>query len=707
MEPPSDNAQYLRELHRDLARKYRLHGTQIEASWRSLGQKKRTEAIKAGAAEGVVLKTPKDQSLGNVSAIMPEWNLRDLTKPDSDFAIDLLRHYATKPLEEQYATGVYGGPGDAEIIKTSMRENGLRYSKQLPYSVTLFMPGDQYGYSFTVNDPAMYNQVMSNFQPLVDSGHCVPQTTGELILSRQLYLMQALNVFVQDVLWAGKTVENNPKGGSKKSEKAAREALSALSLDQKPEKLSLEDLAARAFDQKCAFEDYLHLCRTEPAFLAHVVNIWFFSQPELIPDEKGRVLPVITDKYISPVVYESIHNAVVQAAIWTFIYDLVQMLVKGPKDRAYRATILQELSNICDYEYRRGQKLFKRYVQLYTGSGCFKRISNLYDDGQARVRIKSKPDSLAPMDSPVNLMLRLCQPETDFSRAVDLIKKLGQSRSGELEGEENLLESFGDLAVTVNFIQSLARSVQLPSLNRKQGQHYVSAFKGLTAELDSLKKDVDLSDFVIPLDIIEEPGKADGALRSLDQYIVDKTGAGIGVLYQDLHESCLDVLHKQAQQQQETTAQKQLETPLPEPPSPKAQFEQRKEKAKTRPPHSTVFSIIPETKPPAQETNTVPSQTYNVKQSTFDVFSTLFSSSESRGSVKWTAFEAAMADMGFSVLPSFGSVFTFVSPDGAAVRKSITFHRPHHSRIEGFRLLGFAKRLTRRFGWTEESFKLA
>lgn len=604
-------------------------------------------------------------------------------------------------------TGVYDGPGEAEIIKTSMRETGLRYFKQLPYSLTFFIPGDEYEKSFRATDPAMYRQVISDFQLFVDSRHCVPQTTGELILSRQLYLLQALDVFAQDVIWAGKTVEDKPKGSSKKSEKAAHEALSALSLDQKPEKLSLEDLAARAFDQKCAFEDHLHLCRTEPAFLAHVVNIRFFSQPELIPDEKGRVLPVITDKYISPVVYESIHNAVAQAAIWTFIYDLLQMLVKGPKDRAYRATILQELSNICDYEYRRAQRLFKRYVQLYTESRCFKRISNLYDDGQARVRIKSKPDSLGPMDSPVNLMLRLCQPETDFSRAVDLIKKLGQSLSGELEDEENLVESFGDLAVTVNFIQSLARSVQLPSLNRKQGQHYISAFRDLTTELDSLKKDVDLSDFVIPLDIIEESGKADGALRALDQYIIDKTGAGIGVLYQDLHENNLSTLHNQAQQQQETTAQKQLETPLPEPPSPKARFEQRKEKAKTRPPHSTVFSIIPETQPPAQEVDTVPSQTFTVKQSTFDVFSTLFSSSESRGSVKWTAFEAAMADMGFSVLPSFGSVFTFVSPDNAAVRKSITFHRPHHSRIEGFRLLGFAKRLTRRFGWTEESFKMA
>lgn len=171
MEPPADHVEYIRELHQDLARKYRLHGKQIEASWRSLGQKKRTEAIKAGALDGVVLKSPKDESMGNVNAIIPEWNLPDLTKPDSDFAIDLLKHYATKELDELYVTKVYGGPGDAEIIMTSMRETGLRYYKQLPYSLTFFIGGEQYGKSFRVTDPAMYNQVVSDFKAAVsDAG---------------------------------------------------------------------------------------------------------------------------------------------------------------------------------------------------------------------------------------------------------------------------------------------------------------------------------------------------------------------------------------------------------------------------------------------------------------------------------------------------------------------------------------------------------
>lgn len=86
-----------------------------------------------------------------------------------------------------------------------------------------------------------------------------------------------MNIVIQDILEAGSTVET--KGRSKKSEKAAREAMSKLIIDQKPEKLSLEDLAALSLDQKSALEDYVLLCRTEPEFLAHAVNAWFLSRP--------------------------------------------------------------------------------------------------------------------------------------------------------------------------------------------------------------------------------------------------------------------------------------------------------------------------------------------------------------------------------------------------------------------------------------------
>lgn len=99
-------------------------------------------------------------------------------------------------------------------------------------------------------------------------------------------------------------------------------------------------MAARAWDQKTALEDYLYLCRTEPEFLVHVVNIWFFSHLELVPDDRGRMLPLTTDKYIFICVVEAVYNVVAGAANLGFIYHLLQSLMERPTDRAYKILLL-------------------------------------------------------------------------------------------------------------------------------------------------------------------------------------------------------------------------------------------------------------------------------------------------------------------------------------------------------------------------------
>ncbi len=65
-----------------------------------------------------------------------------------------------------------------------------------------------------------------------------------------------------------------------------------------------------------------------------------------------------------------------------------------------------------------------------------------------------------------------------------------------------------------------------------------------------------------------------------------------------------------------------------------------------------------------------------------------------------------MADLKFSVIPKFGSVFTFLPPEDMQVQKSLTVHRPHKSRIEGHVLLIFASRLKKVYGWGEKSFEV-
>lgn len=148
----------LKELHRDLARKYQVHGTRIEQIWRSFSKNQREKALKAGAAEGQVLKDAKDRAMCNVYKIMPEWNLRDITEPGSDYLLDLLKHRATKSLCEQYREGVNGDQGDAAFISNSMRVNNLRHVDSFKYCFTLFIDEDQYGQSFRVSDPSRYRE---------------------------------------------------------------------------------------------------------------------------------------------------------------------------------------------------------------------------------------------------------------------------------------------------------------------------------------------------------------------------------------------------------------------------------------------------------------------------------------------------------------------------------------------------------------------
>lgn len=99
MDVPS-NADVLKELHGDLARKHKMHRAAIENIWRSFDRNQRVRCMKAGAADGIVLQHSLDRSMGNVYKIMPEFNLRDITEPGSNSLLDLLKHRATKTLFE-------------------------------------------------------------------------------------------------------------------------------------------------------------------------------------------------------------------------------------------------------------------------------------------------------------------------------------------------------------------------------------------------------------------------------------------------------------------------------------------------------------------------------------------------------------------------------------------------------------------------------
>ena len=65
-----------------------------------------------------------------------------------------------------------------------------------------------------------------------------------------------------------------------------------------------------------------------------------------------------------------------------------------------------------------------------------------------------------------------------------------------------------------------------------------------------------------------------------------------------------------------------------------------------------------------------------------------------KSSVSWTSFEAAMADLRFSVTPKGVSVFTF-NPPASMNSRTFTLHGPHASEIEGYKLPVLVRRRQR------------
>jgi hypothetical protein len=700
----------VRELHRDLARKFLLHGAKVQRIWRSLNADQRKKIMRSGSHKGEVLEHAEDTRLENVYKFIPEWNIRDIT-PSPYFFLDLLKFRATTSLQDQYTTGMKDRLGDHAHIVDMMKRESLKHVDAAKFKdcYTLFLTEDGYGESVEIMAEKR-DEILANMKKAIDAQLIVPQATGELVLMRQINLLQLLNIIVEDILNTSSTRTQTQQPTKSVSDAAA--ALAKLSVHSPPKSLNLSDIIELSMDRKAALEDYIQLISLEPTVLAHEVNLCFFTRPELIPDEKGRTLPVHTDKYISGAVFDAVHGAVKTATMWNYITRLV-LLLKDTTDNQFRAIVLKELSNTLHLEYLRAQTRFKQSVAVgMGGTKWFKRMSTVQKGQAPRVSLKRNPEILITQDPQLHYILRLCQDETNWSGATQWLQKLeGLHRAHPLEQDklsEHEFETLGDLAIIITFIQSLSSIEQMPVANHKKSQPFVGGYAALGNEVTQLKEGLDLGNFVIPIDNLLEPGMAEGALTTLDRYINEKTGTKLGFLYQDLVEDCVTNLHQQQEKQKAKTGAAKAEYITPTAPeTPESQVQQRREKEKTRPASSLVYEITPNTDPePSEiEQSAGSKQTFDVKAATAEVFSSLLShSSTARAPVKWDAFTAAMTDLGFSLIPKYGSVYTFCPPTSMEVQKSLTLHRPHGQNIERWRLLMCARRLRRVYGWDESTF---
>jgi len=733
---------FLVELHQDLSRKWKLHGTKIEKIWRSMNQKTRLEAIKAGAADGVVLKNSSDSSLGSVHKFIPEWNTQEVAAAGPDFLLDMLRHRATETLEDQYHSGFNGRPGDYELIVHSMQTKNLCHKEPFEDCYTFFLNGEMYGRSYKVLQEK--EETLKGFGPAIKAGVCIPQAVGELVLLRQTYILQCLNIIIGDILMLGSKTRDT-KNVNMRAVVSAAESMSKLGIKDRT-KAELPDIISTASDRSSALEAHLELLRTEPVALEYAINLAFYTRPEIVPDERGRSMPSLQDKFISGAVMDAVHGAVKNVVTWTYIGKILGLYVKE-NDKALRATIAQELANICNQEHARSRNALKRALATSLGTKWFKRLNNGSDNGVARLAIKGDPSLLLREDPLLHHLLRLCQPETTAAKAIDWIQQLDRFRQSHPMDWERVVSvayyALGDLITIVFFAQSLGQAISLPAFSRNKGQQFVAETSKLETDMNKIKSELDLTEFAAPLDMLLEPGMAEQALEKLDDFVVEKTGAQMGFLYEDLMTECISSL-EQIKNGTSKGSQGGF-VPLPNTDavsSGEAQIEQRREKVKTRPPQSSALDItstrLSETsaEDAASHPEVVGAPRISVKSTTVKTFATIFAKYEKRSPITWTAFEAAMADVGFSVIPREGSIYTFeMAPDsvmddhkakskqeaessedgeknkssgrGGRGHSSITIHRPHQSIVEGYDLLHLAGHLRRRFGWHADTFEVS
>ncbi|KAK5705489.1 hypothetical protein LTR97_002608 [Elasticomyces elasticus] len=537
----------------------------------------------------------------------------------------------------------------------------------------------------------------------------VPARQARLLINRQTATFAYYNHLIEEILILGSDSRARDNSG-KKATKETADSIAKLTIAPKPLKASFCDVIAQADEQRSASEDYLQLLRSEPVVLDHAVNMMNWSRPELVPDDLGRVLPLFADKYLSIAFFEVMSSAVKIISTWDYIARLMRMR-DGLDDKVKRPLIMQELSNTCHLEYRRAQAAFRRQVSsnFREAVNCFRRITT---DGTSRIAIKGQPSDFTLSDPQLHYILRLCHPDTSHTSAAQWVQKLDDHNSQHADDCKRITEdqvlALGDLVIIVSFMHTLSTSLTMVPGSKKSGLLFTGRTAELNAELARYEAAADFGDHLVPTHNLLEPGVAASSLRALDEFVIEHAGTSLGSLYENMLDGCLGDIEKTFAlvKSRLEVVDKTTYVPLPseEPKTASFRAEQRREKEKTRPAEVKVYDITA-IAPRQSEVAVVPPPRLKVKASVAAVFSTIFAKSEARGSVSWADFAAAMADVGFSVTPKGGSIYTFHAPESMGAR-SITLHRPHASEIEGYRLLILSRRLNRTFRWEAEAFEV-
>jgi hypothetical protein len=232
--------------------------------------------------DGKILRNKRDPGLDGLKYFLSDWNLEDIAS-NPQFFLHRFRFRVDTDLHHQLNEGVNGEPGDRQFVQAAVQQRGNDRKGEWTDFVNT---DDTYGRTIKTNS-AEERRIAAQDQWIV------PAYEGEIIINRQMTTFIFYNHLIEEILdlEAESRVERTPARKPTKPAEATANAMAKLRVDPKPLKVSISQLIAQAVEQKAALEDYLDVLRSEPVVLNRAINMIYYSRPELVPDERGRILP--------------------------------------------------------------------------------------------------------------------------------------------------------------------------------------------------------------------------------------------------------------------------------------------------------------------------------------------------------------------------------------------------------------------------------
>ncbi|KXJ89325.1 hypothetical protein Micbo1qcDRAFT_177196 [Microdochium bolleyi] len=736
----------LKKKHLELVAFHNLHAGKIERLWRSLNTTERLAAISSEDLPEPIIAHDTDGAKNYreefCCLIAPEWNVRDLVEAGSDHLLDLLRARVSETLLNQCCTepGV-GASNSVPDLVAAFRSLAIKgYAESSPShrintsgEFIVLDDKDWYGDGRLApsgtKEPNMEHWVRG--EPLI-----LRRTIGRLILLRQEYTVTRLSSLSQHLvkLQSWITKQNVP------SSVWAREGQRAKHMrffeEIEGTKHTVGALIERCSKLRRKIEAELDFTSRDPfAFRSATAAAWKpscrrryneqASRDDLEVDEKPRA--IFTAFYALSVLSND-------AKYWEYIVSLLRMYQRAGNKRV-RDAIVHEVKAIAQQQV---ESAAVGLVAQIAGGRAWNVIAVHSRKPTKREMDDVHAQNLSRRDDHLSILLSICRPGIDLEEIIAHLELLGAIHEYEPSWQRTLSFSENNalckLARHAGFYSAAMNALPGAASANIEGtttwsnvwkEHCATVKKGAWT---MAREESVWGDFAIVAPKITLQRLYEGQYGSWDERAVrrrveiyEKVASGpvlekslkhfdaLVASYEASPRSPALPLSARASSIAEETSKSPQVSPTPI---------KIKVKVKTRPKQPSTAHNKKDNrsgKPDKLQGSgfpveaSAPDQPHLiVKPQTVATFTAIFAKAQARGDVNWTAFTAAMTDLGFSVIPKQGAMYTFAPPANKMPgTQGFGLHRPHNGVLEGFRLLNLARRLTRRYGWTLQTFESA